>query len=240
MFSLKNYSIIIMLFFSLALPLGGIGISGLSNFISYDSNESLTDDVSSFNLSFQNNGSEQGFNFFLYFDALPFDLAIEYSREFKYQELSSTIVFNLDSANETFVLDNPTYAGRISDYFTIRKDMMDLSIPVLAKVALSVGGGFNKHQSILPSIALLKDIYNVDDLTNLYDASEQDWDSNAIYEALADNTIDGSGIHLQCGVQAKVLMINAFINAKYTFIISDDSNNLDSFPGLTFGLAYGL
>ena len=43
----------------------------------------------------------------------------------------------------TTILTNPSYAGRVSDYFTVRKDLMDLSIPILAKVALSVGGGFS-------------------------------------------------------------------------------------------------
>ena len=229
MFSLKN-KLIILLSLSFVFPLGGIGVSGLNNFISYDMNES----VESFDLSFQDNGAEIGANFFIYYDALPFDLAIEYSKELKYQNLNSTIAFNGSEFN------SQAYTGRKSDYFTIRKDFMDISIPILAKIALNVGGGFNTHQSIIPSIALLQDIYNIEDIENLYNAAEQNWDENDIYDALDNNAIDASGIHLQFGVQAKVLMLNAFINAKYTFIINDDSDSLDSFPGLTLGLAYGL
>ena len=70
MFSLKN-KLIILLSLSFVFPLGGIGISGLNNFITYDMNES----VESFDLSFQDNGPEIGANFFIYYDALPFDLA---------------------------------------------------------------------------------------------------------------------------------------------------------------------
>ena len=227
--SLKN-KLIIILSLSFIFPLGGIGISGLSNFITYDVEEKADD----FELSFKNNGLEQGFNFFIYFDALPLDFAIEYSKEFKYQELNSTIKF---IESET---TNPSYAGRMSDYFTIRKHFMDLSVPILAKVALNIGAGFNTHKSILPSIALLQDIYDIYVLVDLYNAAEQDWNENSFYDALEENAIDASGIHLQCGIQAKVLMLNAFVTAKYTFITKDDNNSIDSFPGFTIGLAYGI
>lgn len=226
---IKN-KLYILLLIAYVFPLGGIGLSGLNNIISYEGNES----DGNFNLSYQDNGLEQGLNLFLYFDALPSDFAIEYSKEFKYQELTSTITFN---GSET---TNPSYAGRMSDYFTVRKDLMDLSIPILAKVALSVGGGFNKHKSIIPSIALLKDIYNTENIDNLYNEAAQNWDEDAVYEALADNAVDASGLHVQCGIQAKVLMLNAFITAKYTFITKDDNNSIDSFPGFTIGLAYGI
>lgn len=226
---IKN-KLYILLLITYAFPLGGIGLSGLNNIISNKGSE--TDD--NFNLSYQDNGLEQGFNFFIYFDALPSDLAIEYSKEFKFQELNAIITFNGSE------ISNPSYAGRISDYFTVRKDLMDLSIPILAKVALSVGGGFNTHKSIIPSISLLKDIYDTEDLNTLFTSAEQSWNSDDVYNALNDNSIDATGLHIQCGVQAKVLMLSAFITAKYTFITKDDNNSIDSFPGFTLGLAYGL
>jgi len=226
---IKN-KLYILLLITYAFPLGGIGLSGLNNIISNKGSE--TDD--NFNLSYQDNGLEQGFNFFIYFDALPSDLAIEYSKEFKFQELNAIITFNGSE------ISNQSYAGRISDYFTVRKDLMDLSIPILAKVALSVGGGFNTHKSIIPSISLLKDIYDTEDLNTLFTSAEQGWNSDDVRNALNDNGIDATGLHIQCGVQAKVLMLSAFITAKYTFITKDDNNSIDSFPGFTLGLAYGL
>tara|TARA_Y100001968_G_scaffold332126_1_gene389171 strand:- start:5980 stop:6666 length:687 start_codon:yes stop_codon:yes gene_type:complete len=225
---IKN-KLYILLLIACAFPLGGIGLSGLNNIISYEGNEI----DGGFNLSYQDNGLEQGFNFFIYFDALPSDFTIEYSKEFKYQELTSTITFNGSE------MINPSYAGRMSDYFTVRKDLMDLSIPILAKVALSVGGGFNMHKSIVPSIELLKDIYNIDDINDLYSATEQNWDENAIYNKLENHAMDASGLHIQFGIQAKVLMLNTFVSAKYTFI-TKDNNSIDSFPGITIGLAYGI
>jgi len=230
----------ILLLIAYAFPLGGIGLSGLNNMVSYDINEASTDGLANLNLSFQDNGLEQGFNFFIYFDALPSDFAIEYSKEFKYQDLSSTLIYDSEMESEPTILMNPSYAGRVSDYFTIRKDLMDLSIPILAKVALSVGGGFNTHKSILPSISLLNDIYDTEDLTDLFNAASHDWDSNAVYDALEDNAVDASGLHIQCGIQAKILMLNIFANAKYTFILKDDNDSIQSFPGGTIGVAYGL
>jgi len=230
---IKN-KLYILLLIAYAFPLGGIGVSGLNNMVAYDVNDS----DGGFNLRYQDNGLEQGLNFFIYFDALPSDLAIEYSKEIKLQELNSTIAFTENQI--THETTNPLFTVRTSDYLTIRKDIVDLSIPILAKVALSVGGGGNAHKSVIPSIALLRDIYNVEDVSDLYDQASQDWDQDAIIGKLEDNAIKSFGLHIQCGIQAKVLILNVFINAKYTFIIKDDNNSIDSFPGLSIGLAYGI
>ena len=37
---------------------------------------------------------------------------------------------------------------------------------------------------------------------------------------------DSSGAHIQAGIQVKVLMLSAFINARYTFI-TDNSSQID-------------
>ena len=227
---IKNKLYILLLFITYALPLVGIGFSGLNNMITYEENE----EDGNFNLISEDNGLEQGASLFIYFDTLPNDLAIEYSKEVKWQELNSTITFN---DNQT---TNPLFTARTSDYLTIRKDIVDLSIPILAKVALSVGGGVNAHKSVIPSIALLKDIYNVEDVSDLYDEASANWDEDAIYDKLADYAMESSGLHIQCGVQAKILMLNIFANVKYTFILKDDNDSIQSFPGGTIGVAYGL
>ena len=235
---IKN-KLYILLLITFSFPLGGIGFSYINNMVIYDVNEPSTDaEERNFNLFFEDNGLEQGFNFFVYFDALPLGLAIEYSKEFKYQKLLSTVTFNQGS--EISILNNPSYSGRESDYFTVKRDLMDLSIPILAKVALSIGGGVNTHKYVVPSISLLNEIYNTQYLDDLFDAAEQNWDSNDVYDMLANNAMDAYGIHIQFGIQAKVLMLNAFINAKYTIITKDDNNSIDNFPGLTLGLAYSF
>ena len=128
---IKN-KLYILLLITFSFPLGGIGFSYINNMVIYDVNEPSTDaEERNFNLFFEDNGLEQGFNFFVYFDALPLGLAIEYSKEFKYQKLLSTVTFNQGS--EISILNNPSYSGRESDYFTVKRDLMDLSIPILEK-----------------------------------------------------------------------------------------------------------
>lgn len=230
MIFIKNKIYILLLLITYILPLGGIGVSWLNNMISSEGYEQ----DNNFSLSFEDSTLEQGASFFIYFDALPSDLAIEYSKEIKSQSLSSIIAYN----NEE--IQGKLFTVRTSDYLTIRKDIMDLSIPILAKVALSVGGGVNAHKSVIPSIALLKDIYNVEDVSDLYNQASQDWDEDAIYDKLADHAMESSGLHIQCGVQAKILILNIFANVKYTFILTDDNDSIQSFPGVTIGVAYGL
>ena len=229
MISLKNKIYILLLFLTYVFPLGGIGIGGLANNISFEGNEN----DGNFNLSSQNNGLENGFNLFIYFDALPLDLAIEYSKEIKVQELTSMITFNGDE------IENPLFTARTSDYLTLRKDIKSLSIPILAKVAFSLGGGLNSHKSVIPSIALLKDIYNVEDINDLYNQASQDWEKDAVAEKIEDYAQNSSGLHIQFGFQGKILMFNIFANAKYTFI-TDTNNSIDSFPGYSIGFAYGI
>ena len=103
-----------------------------------------------------------------------------------------------------------------------------------------VGGGLNQHRSVVPSINLLKDIYDVDNVDDLYNAADQNWDGDALIEKLEDNAIKSTGAHIQAGIQGKILIFNLFANAKYTFIIDDEKNSIESFPGLTIGMAYGF
>ena len=102
-----------------------------------------------------------------------------------------------------------------------------------------LGGGFNSHRTVKPSITLLKDIYNIQDLEDIYDNSGV-LDSSDLIDALENNMIKSNGLHIQAGLQSKILMANMFINAKYTLILNDDNNSIDSFPGLDIGLAFGL
>ena len=234
MIFIKNYLFILILLISYILPLGGIGLSGIRNSISIDNSESEGALVLDFK---SNSSSENGVNIFIYFDALPKDLAIEYNREIKFQPLTTTITYDaLDPIN----VELSTF--RISDYLTIRKEVVGLSIPILAKAALYVGGGLNQHKSVIPSITLLKDIYNVNEIDSLYDAAanQEQPHASAIFEKLAKNPPKSNGLHIQAGIQGKILIFNLFANARYTFIINDDGNSIENFPGITVGMAYGF
>ena len=52
---------------------------------------------------------------------------------------------------------------------------------------------------------------------------------------------DLNGLHIQAGVQVKVLIFNAFINARYTFITKNSSQiERTGFSNILLGLALGL
>ena len=230
MIFIKNKLFILVLLTAYLLPLGGIGISGIQNNISING----TDSEENLMIDFKSNAFETGFNIFLYFDALPNDLAIEYNREIKLQPLTSSITLTEQTIDGEFL------TFRVSDYLTVRKEIIGFSIPILAKAAVYVGGGLNQHRSVVPSINLLKDIYDVDNVDDLYNAADQNWDGDALIENLEDNAIKSTGAHIQAGIQGKILIFNLFANAKYTFIIDDEKNSIESFPGLTIGMAYGF
>ena len=227
---IKNKLCILILFASCILPLGGIGISGIQNSLSMNGTESEGD----FILNFESNGSESGLNIFIYFDALPNDLAVEYNRELKFQPLSTTMI--LSDQN----IKGELSSFRVSDYLTVRKEVMGLSIPVLAKAALHIGAGLNQHRTVIPSINLLKDIYDVNNIDDLYNQANESWDGNSFIGKLANNSTKSNGAHIQVGIQGKLLTLNVFANAKYTFILNDDKSSIESFPGLNIGIAFGI
>ena len=226
---MKN-KFLILIIIGLIFPLGGFGISGISNIYAIDKNTEIEGD---FNLISESNGLENGFNFFIYFDALPKDLAIEYNREYRFQLINVNLTYG----------DLPPIAAkmssyRTSNYLTLKKEIFGLSIPFLAKAALHLGGGVNQHNSVVPSIRLLKDILNENDLSDLYtNFNPDDIDTGDFMSAVEKHSIDATGIHIQAGVQGKLLMLNTFVNVRYTFINGDE---MESFPGLTVGLAYGI
>ena len=240
MIIIKIKLFILLLFISFSLPFGGIGISGIQNIINTSGAEAESNGGFDLALDFESNGAESGFSPFIYFDALPYDLAIQYNREYRFTPLNSTtLVLTNTALGSSETTEFESVIVRVSDYFTIRKEMMSVSIPILAKAALHLGGGFNSHRTVKPSISLLKDIYNFDELDAIY-AESGALDSSELIDVLENNMIKSNGIHIQAGLQGKILMTNIFINAKYTLILNDDDNSIQSFPGLDIGLAFGI
>ena len=66
-----------------------------------------------------------------------------------------------------------------------------------------------------------KDDANVIEIDDLYNAANQAWDASSLLDLLNKNTIQSTGMHIQTGVQGKLLMLNVFANARYTFIIDE-------------------
>ena len=232
--NLIKHFIISAILFNLLFPLGGIGVSGLTVF----ENINYTEIEAPLELSYANDGAGLGANFFIYFDALPMGFAIEYSNEMNTNPLNVQMTNGDDSYN----FDSGFPQATLSNYFTVRKQMLELSIPILAKGVLYVGGGLNKHKTVLPSIDLLKTIINNpnienDDLINEFNTQKPSFTVSDFENYFEDS----SGAHIQAGIQVKVFMLSAFINARYTFITENNSQiDRTGFSNILLGLAWGL
>ena len=107
----------------------------------------------------------------------------------------------------------PFVWARVSYAVTLKKNIMDLSIPFLAKAAINAGGGFGAHVATpRADLDLVKGVFG-DDLANL-DISEDAIENNLI-NYFEDNMVEASGLHLQAGLRFKVLMLDTHLNARY-------------------------
>jgi len=120
--------------------------------------------------------------------------------------------FEFDNALSTL---GPVDFGwaRLSYAVTMKKNIMDLSIPFLAKTALNAGAGFGGHVSTpRASVDMVKELLG-DDLTNVDALSEGLEDKLVDY--LVDNMIEASGLHVQAGLRFKVLVLDTHLNLRY-------------------------
>ena len=103
--------------------------------------------------------------------------------------------------------------ARVSYAVTMKKNIMDLSIPFLAKAALNAGAGFGGHVSTpRASVDMVKELLG-DDLTNVDALNEGLEDKLGDY--LVDNMIEASGLHVQAGLRFKVLVLDTHLNLRY-------------------------
>ena len=103
--------------------------------------------------------------------------------------------------------------ARVSYAVTMKKNIMDLSIPFLAKAALNAGAGFGAHVSTpRASVDMVKELLG-DDLTNVDALNEGLEDKLGDY--LVDNMIETSGLHVQAGLRFKVLVLDTHLNLRY-------------------------
>ena len=165
---------------------------------------------------------------YIYIDAIPFiDLEAD---------------INIVGQKYDFGFNNPTEIGPYefgwassSAYLTIRKTAFKLGIPILAKAKLFYGGGYNQHMATpLMTIDLMEEMMGGDlgaDPTNI---SEED-----LIEFLDENKIESSGIHVQAGLQFKVLMLDSFLFYRHTFA-KDLVPDADAFGSINLRLGFGI
>ena len=155
----------------------------------------------------------------VYIDAIPFiDLEAD---------------INLVGQKYEFGFNNPAEIGpyefvwgSASTYFTVRKKILGLGIPFLAKANLFYGGGYNQHMvTPLMTIDLMEEMMGGDlgaDPTNI---TEQE-----LIDFLDDNKLETTGFHIQTGLQFKVLVLDIFLFYRHTFAkdLIPDANNFGS------------
>ena len=134
----------------------------------------------------------------------------------------------------------PFVWGRASYSFTLKKNIMDISIPFLAKAAINAGGGFGSHAATKRvNVDMVRTIFNQEDLANVQlDESEID---TLLEEFLTnkDNWEEASGLHLQAGVRFKVLVLDTHINARYN-LAKDIYTGTPGWMQLMFKLGFAI
>ena len=144
--------------------------------------------------------------------------------------------YSFEFSNPGFTLpETPFLWARATRALTIKKNIADFSIPVLAKTALSVGVGTSKHTSTpRASVDMIKGLIG-DDLLNA-DASNLE---EGLIDYLKDDLIETSGIHAQFGLRFKILVVDAHLNFRYN-IAENVYDGSDGYMETQFKLGMGF
>ncbi len=225
---------------SQVFAIAGFGAYGDFDLLKYPEGHSgnvTEDDITANGVKYNGFDNPKGFGFLFYIDAIPV-VDLEADIEFV-GNLYEYTPYLLGSAQTSQELP----WGRVSTYVTIRKEILGLSIPLLAKAQLYGGLGFNKHKVVpIMTADIIKDAFNADDLATALNSfgenADPDQAATDLAKSMLDNVEDVSGFHLQAGVRGKLLMFNAFVNARYT--IADVIPDKSGYPSLWVGLAIGI
>jgi hypothetical protein len=218
---------------SQVFAIAGFGAYGDFDLLKYPAGSS--GDVDEYGVEYKGFDNPKGFGFLFYIDAIPVvDLEVDIEFVGNLYEYTPYLA-GIPLASE----DLPW--GRVSTYVTIRKEILGLSIPLLAKAQLYGGLGFNKHKVVpIMTADVIKDALGGNDIEAALKLFEADTEEGAkdLAKSMLDNVEDVSGFHLQAGVRGKLLMFNAFVNARYT--IADVIPDKSGYPSLWVGLAIGI
>ena len=133
--------------------------------------------------------------------------------------------------------DVPFGWARGSTAITVKKNLADFSIPLLAKTALSVGVGVNSHSSTpRASVSMVKELLGTDDLSASFDTKVLE---EKLIEYLKENKIDNSGFHAQLGLRFKILFLDSHLNFRYN-IAEGVYEGSDSFSEIQFKVGMGF
>ena len=146
--------------------------------------------------------------------------------------------FNIEGLDQTL----PMAWARMSTYFSLRKKIIGVGIPFLAKAQIYGGAGINSHQVTPKMSAELITNANLDETLNTF-TSTGSFDANAFAQDLGeyakDNKESFSGAHVMVGLQAKLLSFNMIANLRYT-MAKDVIPGKSGFPSAYVGLGIGI
>ena len=223
---------------SQVFAIAGFGAYGNFDLLKYPEGHSgnITEgDITANGVKYNGFDNAKGFGFLFYIDAIPV-VDLEADIEF----VGNLYEYTPYLAGVALGTQELPW-GRISTYFTIRKEIFGLSIPLLAKAQLYGGVGINKHKVVpIMTEKVIKDAFDETDLENALNNFTTDASGSAtdLAESMLKNVKDRYGFHLQAGVRGKLLMFNAFVNARYT--IADVIPDKSGYPSLWVGLAIGI
>lgn len=206
--------------------IGGFGIQGGQSLLSIESYQS-TEGEAILNTSEFSNPLSGGA--YIYIDAIPFiDLEADFSLSFK--------EYTFDFTNS--IDDRGPYDFGWADfsvYLTVRKKIVGVGIPLLAKAKLFYGGGYNMHTvTPLMDLVLMESALG-GDLT----ADPSNLSKDELIDILEDNQVKSNGFHIQSGLQFKVLVLDTFLFYRHTFA-KDVAPGQDHFGSLNLRIGYGL
>ena len=148
---------------------------------------------------------------YFYIDAIPVvDLEVDFNIQGNKYDINFENALGVKMTPLNFAW------GSTDIYFTVRKKIIGIGIPFLAKAKLFAGGGYNTHTSTPTADDKM--------LTNLCgDAGIENCDVTSLEKTLEtymtnkDNYLSSSGFHLQGGLQFKILMLDSFLFYRQVF-----------------------
>ena len=147
--------------------------------------------------------------------------------------------YEFDFGNEIMGTVGPIPFGwaRVSYAFTFKKNIMDISIPFLAKAAINAGGGFGSHLSTpRADFGMVQALFDGD----LMDLNvDQDVIKDRLGDYLKDNLTETNGLHLQAGLRFKVLVLDTHLNARYN-LAKDVYTGKNGFLQLAFKAGFAF
>ena len=150
----------------------------------------------------------------------------EYDFEFKQNPI----------VGDGFVLPKTSFGwARLATGITVKKNIADFSVPLIAKTALSVGVGYSSYKSTpRASVKMVKSLIG-NDLINA-DASGLE---DKLIDYLKDNLDEKGGVHAQLGFRFKILVIDTHLNFRYN-IAENVYDGSSGFNEVQFKLGMGF